>query len=81
MITLGALLWRAQKSGEKRKVDDDPTDAEDFKSWGVELLTWIADYRKRCRDLPVISRVKPNYLRDMLPSFPYTACYTAPIWV
>lgn len=67
VITLGALLWRVRKSGERRKVDDDPTDAEDFKSWGVELLTWIADYRKRCRDLPVISRVKPNYLRDMLP--------------
>ena len=34
---------------------------------GNVLLRWIRDYRVKCRDLPVISKVKPDYLRKVLP--------------
>ncbi|GMI28291.1 hypothetical protein TrCOL_g13058 [Triparma columacea] len=44
------------------------TTAEDFNAWGGKLLRWISDYRESCRDLPVISRVEPNYLQKALPT-------------
>jgi len=43
------------------------TTAQDFNEWGGKLLKWISDYRERCKDLPVISRVEPNYLQKALP--------------
>ena len=44
------------------------TDPASFQEWGVDVLRWITDYRARCQELPVISTVAPNYLRDALPS-------------
>ena len=55
-----------------------PTDAEivpypcgeaaDFEAWGKALLAWLTTYRTKCKSLPVISRVEPNYLRNALPT-------------
>jgi len=44
------------------------TTPEDFHAWGGKLLKWISDYRSKCRNLPVISRVEPNYLQKALPA-------------
>lgn len=39
-----------------------------FLAAGKALLQWITNYRtKSVKDLPVISKVKPNYLSDQLP--------------
>ena len=40
---------------------------ETFQTAGTHLLDWIINYRKECRDLPVVSTVKHNYLKDILP--------------
>lgn len=54
--------------GNKQLTDDKPaTDGDDFLQAGGALLQWIVDYRKSCRDLPVISQVPHNYLKDLLP--------------
>ena len=45
-----------------------PTDPKDFQEWGQNILSWLVEYRTKCQDLPVISTVKPNYLRDALPN-------------
>lgn len=45
----------------------EPTDPNDFQEWGRHILSWLVDYRSSCQDLPVISTVQPNYLRDALP--------------
>ena len=37
---------------------------ETFQTAGTHLLDWIINYRKECRDLPVVSTVKHNYLKD-----------------
>ena len=47
---------------------EDATSSGSFIAWGSALLEWIVAYRKKCRELPVISRVLPNYLRDSLPT-------------
>lgn len=41
--------------------------AETFNEAGKRLLDWIVGYRKECRNLPVVSKVKHNYLKDILP--------------
>lgn len=46
----------------------DPADPADFQAWGQNILEWLVNYRKKCQDLPVISTVGPNYLRDALPT-------------
>ena len=41
--------------------------ADEFRRYGHELVDWIADYRSRVEDLPVLSQSKPGELRAALP--------------
>ncbi|HOT24559.1 MAG TPA: pyridoxal-dependent decarboxylase [Thermoleophilia bacterium] len=45
-------------------------DPEDFRRLGHELIDWVADYRERLEELPVMSRVRPGEIRAMMPSRP-----------
>ncbi len=45
-------------------------DSEEFRKVGYQLIDWIADYRKRIADLPVMSRSEPGAIRAQLPSAP-----------
>jgi len=44
--------------------------ADAFRRHGHALIDWIADYRQRVEDLPVLSRVRPGEVRDKLPPAP-----------
>ncbi|HXH70514.1 MAG TPA: pyridoxal-dependent decarboxylase, partial [Pyrinomonadaceae bacterium] len=41
--------------------------AEDFRRVGHEIIDWIADYFQNIEQLPVLSQVEPNWLKDNLP--------------
>ncbi len=43
---------------------------EEFRQVGHQLIDWIADYRARIADLPVMSRVEPGAVRAQLPGEP-----------
>ncbi len=43
---------------------------EEFRRFGHLLVDWVADYRARMADLPVMSTVAPGALRDALPRSP-----------
>src|SRR5579885_1429718 len=43
---------------------------EEFRQVGHQLIDWIADYRARNVDLPVMSRSEPGEIRDQLPGVP-----------
>jgi aromatic-L-amino-acid decarboxylase len=43
---------------------------EEFRRAGHQLIDWIADYRARVADLPVMSRVEPGAVRASLPAAP-----------
>lgn len=43
---------------------------EEFRQIGHQLIDWIADYRSRIADLPVMSRSEPGEIRDQLPGVP-----------
>jgi aromatic-L-amino-acid decarboxylase len=43
---------------------------EEFRQIGHQLIDWIADYRSRIADLPVMSRSEPGAVRDQLPGAP-----------
>lgn len=43
---------------------------EEFRSLGHQLIDWIADYRSRIDDFPVMSTVKPGTIKEMLPTSP-----------
>jgi aromatic-L-amino-acid/L-tryptophan decarboxylase len=45
-------------------------DPADFRRLGHELVDWIADYRERIAELPVMSRVVPGEVAAKLPSEP-----------
>ena len=45
----------------------DPTE---FRKLGHELIEWIADYRERIADHPVMSRVQPGEVAAQLPAEP-----------
>ena len=45
-------------------------DIEEFRQVGHQLIDWIADYRARIADLPVMSRVKPGEVKAQLPGEP-----------
>jgi len=64
--TLSVYLLSPRKQPSKHKYLAQAD--HDFKAWGVALLSWIANYRTSCRDLPVISTVEPNYLLKALPT-------------
>ena len=43
---------------------------EEFRRVGYELVDWIAGYFENLEDLPVISQVKPGWLKENLPASP-----------
>lgn len=43
---------------------------DEFREVGHTLIDWIADYRARIGDLPVMSQVKPGDVRKQLPASP-----------
>ncbi|MGI8670944.1 MAG: pyridoxal phosphate-dependent decarboxylase family protein [Aridibacter sp.] len=40
---------------------------EDFRKYGHEIIDWIADYFEKMENLPVLSQIEPNSLKDALP--------------
>lgn len=42
--------------------------ADEFRKQGYAMIDWIADYRSRIAELPVLSQVEPNELFHALPS-------------
>ncbi|MBC7797757.1 MAG: aminotransferase class I/II-fold pyridoxal phosphate-dependent enzyme [Pyrinomonadaceae bacterium] len=40
---------------------------EDFRRFGHEIVDWISDYFENIEDLPVLSQVEPNWLKNQLP--------------
>jgi len=40
---------------------------EEFRKYGHRLVDWIADYRTRAAELPVMARTKPGEIRAQLP--------------
>eukprot|EP00929_Paragymnodinium_shiwhaense_P057893 TRINITY_DN28997_c0_g1_i1.p1 TRINITY_DN28997_c0_g1~~TRINITY_DN28997_c0_g1_i1.p1 ORF type:complete len:557 (+),score=88.69 TRINITY_DN28997_c0_g1_i1:55-1671(+) len=43
-------------------------DADDFVASGLRMLKFIVEYRQNlCKELPIVSAVKPNQIRDSLP--------------
>jgi aromatic-L-amino-acid decarboxylase len=43
---------------------------DEFRRYGHELIDWIADYRTRVADLPVMARTAPGEVRAQLPEHP-----------
>ena len=43
---------------------------EEFRQVGHQLIDWIADYRARVADLPVMARCEPGEVRGQLPTAP-----------
>jgi aromatic-L-amino-acid/L-tryptophan decarboxylase len=43
---------------------------EEFRQLGHQLVDWIADYRAKVAELPVMSRVEPGEIRAQLPGQP-----------
>src|SRR5512145_799982 len=43
---------------------------EQFRQFGHQLIDWIADYRARVAELPVMSRAEPGSIRAQLPASP-----------
>ncbi len=41
--------------------------AKDFRRFGYEMIDWIADYFERMENLPVLSQIEPNWLKNNLP--------------
>jgi len=45
-------------------------DADEFRRFGHQLIDWIADYRDRVGNLPVMARTAPGEIRKQLPASP-----------
>jgi aromatic-L-amino-acid decarboxylase len=45
-------------------------DPNEFRRLGHELIDWVADYRERLEELPVMSRVRPGEIHAQLPAEP-----------
>lgn len=43
---------------------------EEFRKYGHAVVDWIADYRQRIADLPVMSPVSPGQIKSLLPASP-----------
>ena len=48
----------------------DPMDVATFRQLGHQLVDWIAEYRQRLEELPVMSPVEPGAIRAQLPADP-----------
>ena len=40
---------------------------EDFRRYGYELVDWIAEYFEKMEEMPVLSQIEPNSLKEKLP--------------
>jgi aromatic-L-amino-acid decarboxylase len=49
----------------KQNLGDMP--AEEFRRYGYEIVDWIASYFEHIGELPVLSKVQPDWLKDNLP--------------
>ncbi len=43
---------------------------DEFKQIGYRLIDWIAEYRQRVEEWPVMAQVEPGFLRAQLPASP-----------
>lgn len=43
---------------------------EEFRKYGHEIIDWIADYREKVGDYPVMSKIQPGSIRTALPPAP-----------
>ncbi|MEM6705779.1 MAG: pyridoxal-dependent decarboxylase [Acidobacteriota bacterium] len=43
---------------------------DEFRRWGHALIDWVADYRERVSDLPVVSQVGPGTVTGAVPAEP-----------
>ncbi len=43
---------------------------EEFRKYGHAVVDWIADYRQRIVDLPVMAQVSPGQIKSLLPTSP-----------
>ena len=43
------------------------TNSSDFREWGKEMVDYIADYMDGVSERPPLSKVKPGYLRSLIP--------------
>eukprot|EP00039_Didymoeca_costata_P003123 m.65231 g.65231 ORF g.65231 m.65231 type:complete len:540 (+) comp11720_c0_seq1:369-1988(+) len=41
--------------------------SQEFLAWGSHVLQWVANYRTKCSELPVRSKVPPGYLQGLVP--------------
>ena len=41
---------------------------EEFRKYGYEVVDWIANYFEHLEELPVLSQVQPDWLKDNIPS-------------
>ena len=46
---------------------------DEFRAAGHELIDWIAEYRQRVGELPVLSQVEPGEVRNRLAAHPPSA--------
>lgn len=49
----------------QRPLGDMP--ADDFRHYGYQVVDWIADYFEHIGELPVLSQIEPNWLKDNIP--------------
>lgn len=54
-----------QTLGTEQTLGDMPK--EDFRRFGYEVIDWIAEYFERIENLPVLSQIEPNSLKNNLP--------------
>ncbi|KAF3791940.1 Tyrosine decarboxylase 1 [Nymphaea thermarum] len=51
----------------KQRVALKPMDAEQLREYGHKVVDFVADYYKSIESFPVLSQVKPGYLKEILP--------------
>jgi len=50
----------------QRRLGDMP--ADDFRHYGYQVVDWIADYFEHIGELPVLSQIEPNWLKENIPA-------------
>src|SRR5579859_4399281 len=64
------VVFANELSGSRAAMRRQVMDVEEFRRVGHQLIDWIADYRGRLADLPVMSRVEPGAIKAQLPAAP-----------
>lgn len=44
--------------------------SDEFRKYGYQVVDWIADYFEKIGEMPVLSQVQPDWLRNQLPDSP-----------